>query len=105
MSLMQHRKYFVVGAGRYREKAKVLSQADLIGIGEYRELQNLSRAPPDADGHEVFIGRTIGPQHDAGTQGEPPTSSGSVKVFVHLKITGPDRGGRREAPPRERREA
>ena len=67
--LVQYRKYFAVRARRYREKAKVLSQADMIGIGEDWVLQNLSHAPPDADGHEVLIGRTVGPQHDAGTQG------------------------------------
>jgi hypothetical protein len=77
----------------------------MVGIGEYRELQNASDAPPDADRDEVFIGPTVSPQHDAGAQGEPPTSSSSVKVFVYLKITSPDRGGGRETPPQERREA
>ena len=103
--LLQYRKDFVVRARCYRENAKALRHADMIGIGEYRELQNLSDAPPDADRREVFIGLTVSPQHDAGAQGKPPASSGSVKVFVHLKITGPNRDRGRETPPRERREA
>src|SRR5436190_12832218 len=104
--LTQHRQDFTVRACRYCQGTTPLTTAETIGIGEYWELRNPSDAVPDAHRHEAFIRRAAGgSKHEAGAQAKPPPGGGSIKIFIHLKITGPDADGAWQTPTRERREA
>src|SRR5215469_12894634 len=79
--------------------------ADGIGVREHRKFRQLPNSVSAARSGERFIGGAINCQRDTRAQADARSGGCSVKIYIHLKVSRPNRDRPRQSPTREHREA